>query len=261
MFRLFAFLFCAAALLPSALSAQETPAAQYQSCMTQARAAPEAALTVAQALGGPAGGHCEAIALMSLHRYGQAAARLRHLAALADKPELRAALLGHAAQALLLDKQPEEAETVLDEAILLRPNDAGLLVDRGVARAEQFRYVDATKDFDQAIILAPGSADGYLFRASALRKIDKLTMALNDVDVALRLAPTSAEALLERGILRRLTGDRYGARADWQAVLQHAPGSVAAKAALKNIHLLDNPPELQPPPEPVPSDAGSDVSD
>lgn len=239
------FLFVLALLLVAPPVHAETPVERYTRCMDQARSDPAAALATARAWKGRAAEHCEAVALMGLKRYGEATARFRHLAAAAD-PVLRVDLLAQAGQALLLDNQPEEAEAVLSEALTLRPSDADLLTDRGVARAEQFRYVDAVRDFSAAIEQAPDAADAFLFRAAALRKLDKLPRAMKDVETALRLRPRSPDALLERGILKRLTGDRYGARADWLAVLKDWPDTAAAEAAAVNIDILNNPPELQP---------------
>lgn len=233
----------------------ETPADLYAHCMAEARTHPADALAIARGWKGPSAAHCEAVALLGLGRYGEAAARLRHLAREGAEPALRAGLLAQAGQALLLDNQPEEAESVLTQALEVRPADPALLTDRGVARAEQFRYADAVKDFNRAIEGAPDAADAYLFRASALRMLDKLALALSDVERALVLNPRSPDALLERGILRRLTGDRYGARADWQAVVTEWPDAPAAVAAADNIGLLDRPPEKQPPENQAPQQA------
>lgn len=249
---MFRYVIALAAILSAWGAYAETPADLYARCMAEARAHPADALTVARSWEGPSADHCEAVALLGLGRYGEAAARLRHLANEGAEPSLRADLLGQAGQALLLDNQPEEAEKVLDQALEVRPDDPALLTDRGVARAGQFRYADAVKDFNRAIEGAPDSADAYLFRASALRKLDKLAMALKDVEQALVLNPRSPDALLERGILRRLTGDRYGARADWQAVVKDWPEAPAAMTAADNIDLLDHPAEKQPPASPAP---------
>jgi len=46
-------------------------------------------------------------------------------------------------------------------------------------------------------------------------------------------------ALLERGNIRRLSGDREGARADWERIGQLAPGTQADMAAKANIERLD----------------------
>ena len=51
----------------------------------------------------------------------------------------------------------------------------------------------------------------------------------------------NAEALLERGILRRLRGDKEGARADWERVRALAPDSPEAETAAANLKLLDQP--------------------
>jgi tetratricopeptide (TPR) repeat protein len=244
--RLFAALILVVLSLPARA---ETPEQLYARCMELARADAEAALALARTWAGPSARHCEAVALMGLQRYSEAAARFRHLA-MEGEARLKPDMLAQAGQAFMLDNQPEEAEAVLGEALALRPDDAALLIDRGVALAEQFRYAAAVQDFDAALARTPNNADALLFRAAALRKLDRLKRAMKDVEAALVIRPRSPDGLLERGILKRLTGDRYGARADWQAILTDWPDSVAAEAASVNIYLLDNPPELAPPEQP-----------
>lgn len=260
MFRIVVLFAVCCLVTPAATPAvgQADPAALYAECLDLARTDPNAAIAQAQTWGGDAASHCQGVALMTLGRYEEAAARFRFIARADGDDRLRADALAQAGQALLLDNQPEEAEAVLRQAIQLKPGDAGLRIDRAVARAEQFKFAAAVKDLDQALLLDPANVDALVFRATALRKLDKLPRALVDIEAALARAPRHGEALFERGNLRRLTGDRYGARADWQALIVAWPDSPAAAAAAENIRRLDNPPELAPPelPQQQPDDDG-----
>ena len=60
-----------------------------------------------------------------------------------------------------------------------------------------------------------------------------------DTDAALARDPAHPEALLERGILKRLAGDKDGARADWIKLLEVAPKTAAADAARANLEKMD----------------------
>ena len=68
---------------------------------------------------------------------------------------------------------------------------------------------------------------------------DGLDLAREDIGRAMILEPDNLEGLLERGILRRLDGDKAGARDDWLQVVTLAPDSTAAKTARANLQKLD----------------------
>ena len=64
------------------------------------------------------------------------------------------------------------------------------------------------------------------------------TEAEADLGRSLALDPQQPDALLLRGNLRMGRGDRDGAHADWQQIVESAPGSDQAKAASANLDAL-----------------------
>jgi tetratricopeptide (TPR) repeat protein len=222
-------------------------AQQYSDCMTLARRVPAKAYESATAWqkqgGGAAAGHCAAVALIGLGRYAPAAQSLEKLAAAEAKTrkDLAAGLYGQAAQAWLLANDNTHALKDQNTAIKLAPNDADLLTDRGVTLASTGKYWEAIDDFNKAHDLARDRADILTYRASAYRLVKSLDLASDDIAEAIRLEPKSAEAYLERGIIRRLSNDVPGARADWQKTMALGPGTPAADEAAANLKQLDTP--------------------
>ena len=236
-----------AGISPDPVAATEIDhARQYRACMALAQRDPEeafeSAITWRGLGGGAAADHCAAAALMGLALYDEAARRFETLAdAVRAEPGFKANLLAHAAQAWLLAGNADRAIAVLDAALAFTPDNVGLLVDRSAARASRGAYAAAVTDLDRAIELDPGQVDAFVFRASARRFLDQTALASADVERALALDPNHAEGLLERGILRRLAGDSGGARSDWLAVIDRAPGTPAANAARANLQMMDDP--------------------
>ncbi len=223
----------------------DADAAAYERCMTLANENPAAARDVAarwQDRGGahPAD-HCFAVALIGLKQYKEGAGRLEKLAQAMVRapPALRADVLGQAAQGWLLAGDPARAYAADGAALALRPDDAGLLVDRAEAAGSAGWFDKAVADLDRVLKADPVRLDALIYRASANRELGRLAPALADIDKALTLAPDSAPALLERGNIRRLGGDDDGARQDWVRVALLAPGSTAEAAAKANIERLD----------------------
>ena len=227
------------------------PSSQYDSCLTQARRDPAAALNTAQTWRDAGGGfpaeHCAAIALIGLKRYSAAAQRLEALAGamMTEPPALRGGALDQAGQAWLLADQPDRAKAAFDAALSFDPHNAEFLIDRSEALADAGHYWEAIDDLNHALMLAPDNVDALIFRASAYRHVggtDALVLALADADRALTLAPDSVSGRLERGNIRRLKGDTAGAAADWQRVIALAPQSEAARDAQYNLaQINDNP--------------------
>ena len=236
--------------LAAAHAAAAAPAAEidhadeYGACMDLASRDPEEAFDKALAWrdlgGGNAARHCVAKALMGLGQYDEAARRFEALAqGIKAEPAFKAQILGHAAQAWLMDGETERAREVLAAALKLKPGDIDLLVDRAVVLATQGKYQDAIKDLDRAIAGAPFRAEVLVFRASARRRLGDLESAETDVARALALDVNHPDGLLERGILRRLRGDDDGARRDWLKVLGLVADGPLAEAARANIEKMD----------------------
>lgn len=232
------------ALAQPAATTEIDHAKQYRDCIALSKIAPNEAFGSALAWrdlgGGEAAEHCVAASLVALEQFAEAATRLEALAQRTRRAaSIKAGLLGHAAQAWLLDGKPERAETVLTTALRLTPDQPDLLVDRAQARADRNDYASAIEDLNRAIDIHGGSADAFAFRATAQRHLEQTEAALRDVGYALALDLLHPEALLERGNLRRIKGDERGARKDWMMVLSVAPNTPAADAARANLEDMD----------------------
>src|SRR5258706_3051115 len=89
--------------------------AQYDHCLSRAATSPKEPLSEALELqktgGGPASDHCLAVALVGLHRYGEAAARLDGLAhgGFTSDPSMPAAPFDQAGNASLLAGRADQA--------------------------------------------------------------------------------------------------------------------------------------------------------
>ncbi len=212
--------------------------------MELAETNPQQALVTANAWteqgGGAAAGHCAASALMGLNRHKEAAAAFEALAQNASaQPKMRAALLGHAGQAWLMGRDPNQAVGVLSRAIILAPDDPAVLVDRAQAKFDLQLYQAAIADLDAALELNSKLLDAYVFRASAYRRLDDLDNAAADADKAISLDSAHPEALLERGMIHKLKGDKIAARRDWLTLTTVAPNTEAARIAQANLDRMD----------------------
>lgn len=242
-------LWSALALAPAAAQKQQSSAppriddatnsALYAECLALARTKPEEALERAAAWektgGGDGAKHCAAIALLSDGRYAEAAVRLEALAAAASRASLRAELHAQAGQAWLIAGQPEKALAAQTLALETGGPRLEYLLDRAVTQASLGHYFDAIDDLTAVLDADPERTEALVMRATAWRKLRHHDLAADDVGRALVLAPDDADALLERGILRLLRGDRTGAVADWRAVVEKAPESIAAQSARENL--------------------------
>ena len=241
------------AVLPGATTAQQrenlaprsAEARQYAACMTLARRDPKAAHDSALAwqkkAGGDAAIHCVAVALLGLGQYGQAGQMMEELAArtAGTRAALKAGLLGQAANAWLISGQPRRAEKLLTDALRLVPLDVEILLDRSIARAALKKYWDALDDLNEALEQKPDRADALAFRASAWRHVEALDLAEKDIDAALKRRPDFPDGLLERGLIRKARGNRAGARADWQRVLEITIEGPLTEAARHNLEIMD----------------------
>jgi len=238
--------------LSSAWGQDLDSAARYRDCLRLVARDPDQAFDEAQRWrssgGGPAARHCEALALVELELYGEAAVRLGDLADApgAGGPQDRAALLAQAGNAWLLAGAGENAVVALTAALELTPGDIDLLVDRARAYAAAGDYAAADRDLTQALALRPDAADILVLRAGARRAQGLLDPAMADISRALVLAPDAPSALVERGAIRNALGDTQGARADWVAVARIVgvvdaddPNAPALQDAQRALEALD----------------------
>ncbi|MGE4219384.1 MAG: hypothetical protein AB7G39_08045 [Alphaproteobacteria bacterium] len=222
----------------------------YGACMRRARVDPMQAFESAQIWQGQGGGyparHCEAVALLGLGHFEDAAIRLQALAADLPgdaPPAQRAELLAQAGQAWMrADRMAaaEKAQTAALDLLAGQPRAAvEIRIDRAMLRALGGRYAPAVEDLEAALAASPDNVAALTMRASGLRHLGRTAEAMADLNHALRLDSVNPEALLERGILKHQAGDLAGARADWLRLIQQSEGTPAADAAQRNLEAMD----------------------
>ena len=220
--------------------------AQYDHCLARAAINGNDALHEAtlwqQSGGGPAADHCMAVALVALHRYGEAAAKLDALArsGFAGDPSMRTQLFDQAGNAWLLADKPDSAITSFTAALAVDPTDPDILTDRARANAMKKLWARADSDLTAALLVNPSRADLLVLRGSARHAMGRKAEARADFEQALKIHPGLADALLERGTMKLESGDVAGARADWSQVAATASGTVSGNAARQ--HLADTEP-------------------
>ncbi len=226
-----------ALLTATAGAAATAPGSQYDQCLARIPRDPSGALVQAgswaKAGGGGGAEHCAALALVSLRRFGEAAAKLDSLgrSGFGGNAAARMALYDQAGNAWLLAGRPDSAIVSFSAALAIDPLDADILADRARAHAAKQNWAKAESDLDAALLVNPARADLYVLRGSARHALGRKPDARADFERALKLEPRNPEALLERGSTRYEAGDAAGARADWQAAVSAAPDSAAAGAA------------------------------
>jgi tetratricopeptide (TPR) repeat protein len=211
---------------------------RYTECMQLARREPLRALPVAEKWKADGGGlgarHCVAIALFEAGKFVPAATQLEAIERDmgAERPGLRAELLGQAGQAWMEANQAENAASAQSRALDLKPTDIDLWIDRGLSFAAMRAWPRAISDFDRALLIDPNRLEIMVLRAAAWRNAGDPAKALADAERALKRAPEHSEALLEHGFALLAKGDRKAASADFAKVLKAVPqGSDAARRA------------------------------
>ena len=224
--------------------------AQYDHCLARASSDPNEALREASewqsAGGGPASDHCIAVALVALHRYVEAGAKLDTLASsrFAADPMMRMALFDQAGNAWLLASKPDNAIASFTAALAIDPSDADILSDRARANAMKKNWAGADSDLSAALLVNPMRADLLVLRGSARHAMGRKAEARTDYERALKLHPGYVDALVERGNMKYEAGDIAGARTDWGQVVSASPESAAATVARQ--HLTDTDPASPP---------------
>lgn len=124
---------------------------------------------------------------------------------------------------LQMQRQFQHALEHCDLALLIDPDNAGTLSNRGSAYLVLGRLEQATADFDRAIEQQPGDASNYFNRALAFATAEQYERAIGDYTKALELKPTLAIAHNNRGLAYEKLGARDKAIADFRAALATAP--------------------------------------
>jgi tetratricopeptide (TPR) repeat protein len=221
---------------------------RYNRCLALAAKDPQVAYEKSAAWRGRGGmmyaAHCEAVALINLKRYAEAARKLANLANDKFDAATRVQIYIQAANAWMMAEQPGEALPLLSDALEISPGNMDALTDRARARAMHRDWAGADADLTEALGKDPTRVDLLVLRSSARHAMGRKDEARADIDRALDLVPGYAEALVERGGMKLEAGDKAGAQADWEAVLKRAPGGDAAQSARARLEAMGvKPPE------------------
>ena len=179
---------------------------------TDAEAAFEESLRWLGEGGRPAARYCNAMALLGLGNYKEAAARLEELANAPDGGGLgdRAVYLAQAGNAWLVAGYTDAAIVAFDSALKIAPEDPQILADRAAAYLGSDQINEAIADLDKSLSITPNSVDALQMRARAYLVQDNLDAAEVDMNRALLLDRGNIDTLVLRGDIReakRLAGE------------------------------------------------------
>ena len=97
-------------------------------------------------------------------------------------------------------KQYEDALACYDRAIALKPDFVTAHNNRAIALVDMKRFEDALASFNKTIALKPDYAEAHLNRGVALVELARFDEALASCDKAIALKPNSGEAFIVRGV-------------------------------------------------------------
>ncbi len=216
---------------------------RYQQCVgmtkTNAQAAYNQALAWHSAGGGAGAEHCEALALMQLQRYAEAAPLLDTLGQ--DKElqnSMRAQLFDQAGNAWLLAENAGRADVVVLEcpAVFRRATWSFTPTVRVPARCGR----TGTARTRISLLRSSVTRIAPTFSCSGQARATRPAARRKRARTSMRHSASSrnyGDALVERGAMKFEDGDARGAQADWQQVVKSAPRSRAA--ALANEYLTE----------------------
>lgn len=145
----------------------------------------------------------------------------------------------------------DQALVVLDQAHAdaaaagLGPLDGLIQIDRARALVALGRPEEAESALEQARQLVPDNAQAWLLSATLSRRLGKLGEAQTQIERAADLFPIDPEIGLEAGVIAVLSGREDAARKSWESVIKAAPGSKAAETAQGYLDQL-GPPAAKP---------------
>lgn len=137
----------------------------------------------------------------------------------------------------MLEERPDQAEKVLRDAILRRPNNADLRIKLGETLIAQDRPRDAYEQYNEAIGLSPDSAE-LNFAAGTLASMTGLIdRAAKHYQLAQQLDPTNPKYPLYLGQIQRKLGRFDEARASLLRTTALDPDLAVAWGALADLSL------------------------
>ncbi len=116
-----------------------------------------------------------------------------------------------------------KGEEELDKAIVQLPRQAGLYVNRALARYNQNNLRGAMADYDTALEMEPGNYVAHFNRALLRAQVGDDNNAIDDFNFVLEQEPDNTIALYNRALLLERTGDYRGALRDISEVIKAYP--------------------------------------
>jgi tetratricopeptide (TPR) repeat protein len=120
-------------------------------------------------------------------------------------------------------KDPDAALAALERGLEVAPNDARLVVTRGIVLSEAARYEEAEKVLARAVVLAPDDPLAHYNRGVVRERKGALDKALRSYSRALSLDPQSLAARARRAWTLKKLGRFEEARTELEAYLERAP--------------------------------------
>ena len=246
----------------SSQNSQNSGEDRYAACIAMTTKSPDKAIDLALEWqtedGGVPARHCEALGLIQLKEYAEAAARLIGLAddmrvgrgmpvragkRMAANAGLLADMYSQAANAWLLAGEVIRAEDAITLALSLvsgdSPQGRELLVDRARIAAADHDFGLALTDLETVLKADPNRTDILILIASAARGIGQYSRAEDALSAYRHSYPESSAALLELGNLRHAQGLPGDARKAWLELLRDFSDGPDADAARANLEKLD----------------------
>lgn len=199
--------FMATSVTPHVVAAAIDPrdATRLQACITKIETAPleayEDGLVWRSQSGGVYAEQCLALAKIANGEIAKGASRLAALASAPDAGDgdQRALLLAKAANAWLIIGEYDPALRALNAALVLKPAEVDLLIDRARTFAGLAQWSQAQQDLTLALSKRPTDTLIFRLRAEAFVQQSNYTAAEQDVTEALRLSPRDIDSYVMRG--------------------------------------------------------------
>lgn len=127
------------------------------------------------------------------------------------------------AQVKMGEKDTVKAEKWVDKALDVNQYDGSALTMKAQMLLQRNKFKDGESYLDRAIVQRPRQADLYLNRALARYNQENLRGAMDDYDATLEINPTSFLGHYNRALLRAQVGDDNRAIEDFNFVIEKEP--------------------------------------
>ena len=136
------------------------------------------------------------------------------------------------AAVLAAAEREEDALSLLDEAIRIKPDYAPAFCNKGIVLAKLGRTAEVIEAFERALALKPADGKAHLRLGALLLKEKQIEDAAAHLREAVRLMSKSAEAHCSLGDALRMLGDTPGAVAEYRRAAELRPGWCEARCCL-----------------------------